>query len=129
MSCRLLLSAACLLAACSGDSGSGAADGALVYTGTGAAQCETGGLSLEQSAQRLIDAGIDVLDSACGAMTGVAFAAVCGAPTGEILVHEIRDVNAPHAREIGYESVETLVDPEQGTGYRLVDCDTREPVE
>ena len=129
MRTRLLISVACLLAACSGDPGSGGADTARVYTGTGARQCETDGLSLERSAQALVEAGIDVLDSSCGVMTGVAFPAVCGAPTGEILVHEIRSVNVPDAGELDYENVESLVDPEEGTGYRLVDCETRAPLE
>ena len=51
--------------------GSVAPGDSLVFADRGARQCESDGISLEASAQILIDAGIDVIDSACGIRTGV----------------------------------------------------------
>ena len=120
---------ALLLAACDGDGGGFAAPGdGLVFQDRGSIQCQSDGMTPEESAQTLIDAGIDVLNSTCGYRTGVAFPSVCGAPTGEILVHQIRGVNIEHAVQLGFADIETLVDPEKGTGYELIDCDDRTPV-
>lgn len=76
----------------------------------------------------LIEAGIDVLGSTCGYHTGVAYPAVCGAGTNDILVHEIRQVNLPDAEAVGFEALETLVDAAAGTGYELIDCADRATV-
>lgn len=123
--------AALALAACSNEQGGGdgTAPATLVFKDRGARQCETDGMSAEQSAQQLAEAGIDVLDSTCGRRTGIAFTTVCGAGTGDILVHEIRDTNVTHAEELGFERIETLVNAEQGTGYELLDCGERDPIE
>ena len=89
----------------------------------GAPQCEPA-ILLESSAQKLIDAGVDVLRSSCGVRTGVSYAAVCGGPSGDILVHEIRSVNIRDANRLGFQEISILVDASAGTGYQLVDCDT-----
>jgi len=94
----------------------------LIFTDSGARQCESGGMSPDESAQALIVAGVDVLQSRCGIRTGVAYAAVCGGETGQIILHEIRAVNLPTARQLGYELASTLIDPVMGTSYQSVDC-------
>ena len=112
---------ALLLAACTGDSDTAPGD-ILVYADRGARQCESDGISPEASAQTLINAGIDVLLSTCGIRTGIVFPAVCGAGTGDIVVHEIRAVNLPDAEQSGFRLISTLIDAAEGTGYQLVDC-------
>lgn len=122
------------LVACSGSSGNAPARSTslaegdlpegdiLIYADRGARQCESDGLSPEESAQILINAGIDVLASTCGIITGVAFPAVCGGGTPDILVHQIRSVNLPDAEQLGFQEINTLVDPAAGTSYQLVEC-------
>lgn len=118
-------------AACSSDGGSALDPGpgdTLVYESRGARQCESDGLTAEASAQKLINAGIDVLSSTCGYRTGVAFAAVCGGPTADILIHEIRIANLPDAERLGFAEVATLIDASAGTGYTAIDCEDRTPI-
>lgn len=124
---------AALLAGCGGDGDGGgkrfAAPGnRLVFESRQSLQCESDGISPETSAQKLINAGIDVLRSTCGNRTGVVFPAVCGGPTGEILVHEIRAVNVEDALRLGFAEVSTLVDVAAGTNYQLIDCADRTPI-
>jgi len=97
-------------------------DDLLVYADREVRQCESDGFSPEASAQILINAGIDVLQSTCGIRTGVEFPAVCGGATGDILVHEIRSVNLADAEQLGFQEISTLIDAAAGTSYRLVDC-------
>ena len=94
----------------------------LVYADREVRQCESTGISLEASAQFLIYAGIDVLQSTCGIRTGVAFPDVCGGRTADILAHEIRSVNLPDAEKLGFYDIRTLIDPSAGTNYQFVDC-------
>lgn len=112
-----------LLAACTGDSDISAPGGILVYADREARQCESDGVSPEASAQILITAEVEILQSTCGIRTGVAFAAVCGGGTADILVHEIRSVNLPDAEELGFQEISTLINAAADTGYELVDCD------
>lgn len=94
----------------------------LVYGDREVRQCESDGISPEASAQILINAGIDVLQSTCGLRTGVAFPDVCGGATADILVHKIRSVNLADAEQLGFQEISTLVDAAAGTSYELVDC-------
>jgi hypothetical protein len=55
-------------------------------------------------------------------MTGVAFPAVCGAGTTEILVHDIPASRLQSAEARGFRSVETLVNTARGTGWRRISC-------
>jgi len=100
-------------------------DDILVYSDRGVRQCESDGVSLEASAQILIDAGIDVIKSTCGIRTGVEYPAVCGGATGDILVHEIRSVNLSDAEQLDFQEISTLIDAAAGTSYELVDCADR----
>ncbi len=97
----------------------------LVYVDREVRQCESDGVSLESSAQILINAGIDVLQSTCGIKTGVQYPAVCGGATADILVHEIRSVNLPDAEQLGFQEIGTLIDAAAGRSYQLVDCAVR----
>ena len=116
---------AVFLAACSEDSG--LPENSLVFADRGVRQCESNGISPGASAQILINAGVDVLRSNCGLRTGVNYPALCGAGTADILVHQIRSVNMPHAAQLGFQDVRSLVDSADGTGYRLINCATRFP--
>jgi hypothetical protein len=100
-------------------------DDLLVYADREVRQCESDGVSLEASAQTLINAGIDVLQSTCGFRTGVEFPAVCGGATADIVVHEIRSVNLLDAEQLGFQEISTLIDAAAGTSYQLVDCADR----
>lgn len=97
---------------------------ALVFESRQSVQCGSRGITAQQSAQRLINGGLDVTRSGCGVMTGVAFAAVCGGGTGEILLHEIRTANVDDADRLGFAPVEELRNPATGQGYSWVDCQT-----
>ena len=119
--------AAVLFAQCDGSDSLRLGHGdTLVFADRGAHQCQQDGMTPEVSAQRLIDAGVDVLKSYCGQRTGVAFPAVCGAPTGDILLHQIRAANLPDAERLGFQNVAQLA--AIGQGYVLVDCTTRRPL-
>ena len=87
-------------------------------------QCGSRGLTTRQSAQKLVDGGIDVIASHCGAVTGVVYVALCGTETGEILIHEIRGVNLRDAEQLGFNPVTELQDPASGTSWEKVDCQT-----
>jgi|SRR5688572_10521758 len=100
----------------------------LVYESRQAIQCTTRGLTTQQSAQKLVNGGIDVLESNCGVNTNLVFAAVCGAGTGDILIHKIRSTNLADAEQLGFSSVATLNNPTTGIGYAKVDCDTGAPL-
>ena len=100
----------------------------LVYELRQTVQCGPPGLTTQQSAQKLVNGGIDVLESNCGVSTGVAFIAVCGAGTGELIIHKIRGANLGDAEQLGFNPVEELVSSAAGTGYMKVDCDTGAPL-
>jgi hypothetical protein len=97
----------------------------VVYEGRGRLQCDfTGGITPAQSAMKLTGAGVDVLRSGCGVMTGVVFAAVCGGSSGELLLHEIRAENRETAEQLGFAPAQELVSRVSETGYAWVDCQT-----
>jgi hypothetical protein len=100
----------------------------LVYESRQAIQCTTRGLTTQASAQKLVNGGIDVLESNCGVNTNLVFAAVCGAGTGDLLIHKIRSSNLADAEHLGFSSVDTLRNPTTGIGYAKVDCDTGAPL-
>jgi len=132
----LLTAATCAtLGACGGDSSEDPLRGekvssgdVLVYESRQAIQCTSRGLTTQASAQKLVNGGIDVLESNCGVNTGLVFAAVCGNGTGDILIHKIRRVNLADAEQLGFSSVDTLRNPATGIGYAKVDCDTGAPL-
>jgi len=126
----ILLVAGCAgLGACGGEEPQGVIPGdALVYESRQAITCGTRGLTTQQSAQKLIDGGIDVVRSNCGVITGIALPAVCGIDSAEIIIHEIRSSNLRDAGQRGFHPVTELVDPAHEMGYMKVDCETRAPL-
>ena len=132
----LLTAATCAtLGACGGESAEDplrservSSGDVLVYESRQAIQCTTRGLTTQESAQKLVNGGIDVLESNCGVNTGLAFATVCGNGTGDILIHKIRSSNLADAEQRGFSSVATLSNPTTGIGYAKVDCDTGAPL-
>ena len=103
------------------DGGSSSGENIFVYDTREILQCARA-MSLEESAQRLVDAGVDVLASTCGYRTGVAVPTVCGVPSTAFLAHKIREANLADAEDEGFLDVATLVDAEAGTSYEFVEC-------
>ncbi len=96
-----------------------------VFSSRGRLQCDfTGGITPQQSELKLTREGVDVLRSGCGVMTERAFAAVCGGPSGELVLHEIRSVNLDTAERIGFSAVDELKVPGGSKGFAWVDCET-----
>ena len=95
-----------------------------VFIGNGHTQCNDDAIPLSQTQMMLVHAGIDVLSSACGVITGVAYPAVCGGGTGEINLHTIRAVNLFDAERMGFRDVAAIgADPQViGTGYQESAC-------
>lgn len=116
------------LISCGGNKSSNVASHAgeniIVYISKGNKQCSHDGLSADGSVRVLVNAGVDVIETFCGAITGLAFAAVCGGGTGDIIAHKIRKVNLSSAKELGYEDVETLVDVKNMVGYEIHKCES-----
>lgn len=119
-----------ILAACSGDEmnpptapGQTDSDAVVYEAGPRLAQCAAPAITLSQSAAKLSQASIEVRSSSCAIRTGVAFPAMCGAGTGEILVHNIPASGVSGAESRGFRAVETLVDAGSRTGWRRIHCD------
>ncbi len=94
----------------------------LVFADREVRQCESDGMLPAESAQILIDGGLDVIQTTCGFQTGVEYPTVCGAKTADIIVHQIRSVNLPDAEKLGFQNIITLIDVAAGTSYQLNDC-------
>lgn len=87
------------------------------------AQCEPAATTLEQSAGRLDQAGIEILRSSCGVISDMGFAAVCGGATGQILLHDIRGSSLAAAQSLGFKDAATLVaDAPSGDGWERAPC-------
>lgn len=95
-----------------------------VYIDSGAKQCLYSGHPLAKTEQRLQQAGISVVDSACGVLTGVSFPAVCGGRTEKINLHTINLDNLVQAEQLGFKPIASL---QQGElpGFKKVACDQR----
>ena len=65
----------------------------------------------------LITNGIDVIQSDCAYNNLMAFPSVCGADTGEILVHEIPKQNVVDAEKSGFTNTNDISDD-----YSIYDC-------
>ena len=72
--------------------------GGPVFESRQAIQCATRGLTTQQSGQKLVNGGIDVLESNCGVKTGFVYAAACGNGNVDILIHKIRRVESRRCR-------------------------------
>lgn len=93
----------------------------LVYINDSSVQCEFEGVSEQETAQILIDYGVDVIESTCGYISGVAVATQCGLGDININVHLISDDKVIDAQNIGYELIATL-ENEEGLGYETIEC-------
>lgn len=116
------VSCAMLLAACSSNEPTTTErTGTLVFIDDGAVQCEPGSQSLQETAKILNEQGIEVLNSQCGNLTGMAFAAMCGGKTSGIHLHTITKSQLAVAAELGFASAASLANDE-GLGYEIVPC-------
>jgi hypothetical protein len=97
-------------------------DRVTIYINNGAIQCESEGLSEQETAQQLIDNGIDVVMSTCGMLTGVVVPAACGEGDIYINLHVIYAQNLPDAQGLGFETVSALK-TEDGVGYMILGCE------
>jgi hypothetical protein len=120
---------AAVLAACSEEDtslvpapGPSGAEAVVFEGGPALAQCAAPALTVPQSAAKLEGAGIPVRTSSCGVRTGVAYPAVCGAPTGEIILHNIALASLPAAEAAGFQPAQGLVNATRGTGWRRRSC-------
>ncbi len=91
----------------------------LVYGSAGKIQCDLeSGLTTSESAQKLIDNGIDVTSSYCGYISDMAVVTVCGAGTLDIILHLIPIQNSQDAQDLGFSLASEMID-----GYELNDCE------
>jgi hypothetical protein len=93
----------------------------FVYKDDGAVQCETAGMSPEDSAQPLIDIGIDVLESNCGYLSDIAIAAQCGLGDSNINLHSIDVQSLVDVEDLGFFPVSSLSRNGED-GYVIIGC-------
>ncbi|MCX2778776.1 hypothetical protein [Microbulbifer thermotolerans] len=86
-----------------------------VFEGRGNRQCEGGGLSLEESRAKLADSGVEVEESRCATRTDRMYPAVCGAPTGDILMHLIPMDALDAALELGFDPADQIQYQQRGS--------------
>lgn len=91
----------------------------VVYDPRATIQCDGAGLSLSESAQTLIDAGIDVISSSCGIVEG-AEADFCNEETPLKHFHRVHDGNVQDALNLGFEEPQTEEDPDTGQPPHLL---------
>lgn len=91
-----------------------------VYIAKGNTQCNDDGLTLAETTSYLTDANIDITESQCGVIEGVAFASVCGGGTADIYVHTIKTSDLINATNIGF--TETSLLTPQSLTYSTIDC-------
>lgn len=107
------------LAACTGDTQT-----VTVYeAGPVVTQCSEPTVTLEQSAARLDAANVEILRSSCGVMKGMMFPSVCGAATGQILLHDVRGSSLATAKSMGFSNAADLPeDADSGSGWERSRC-------
>ncbi|MGL6162633.1 hypothetical protein [Microbulbifer sp.] len=79
-----------------------------VYEARGSRQCEGGGTTLEESSGKLTSNGVEVQESHCGARTDRMYPAVCGGPTGDILLHLVSKKSLDAALELGFDPADQI---------------------
>lgn len=94
---------------------SGSGELIWVFEARGNRQCEEGGITLDASRDKLAAARVAVHESACGARTDKMFPAVCGGPTGDILLHRIPKHELDMALQLGF-------DPAAQAQYEAGNC-------
>lgn len=98
-----------------------AGDYKMVYINNGSIQCESKGLAPATTAQTLIDHDIEVMQSQCGRLSGMAVAAQCGLGDININIHTINTDKLAGAEALGFQPVATLKN-DSGAGYTINDC-------
>ena len=93
----------------------------IVYINDGAIQCESEGMSQQETAQILINGGIDVIKSQCGYLSGIDVAAQCGLGDNNINLHTINIQNLIDAQALGFDTVLTL-NRDDDIGYVIIEC-------
>lgn len=80
-----------------------------VYISKQRKQCEDEtGKALAVTKDELQAAGIEVITSECGVITGIMGPALCGSMTLDINIHGIDERKIPEAEALGYKSVESF---------------------
>jgi hypothetical protein len=97
-------------------------DTVTAFKSKGAVQCGSPGMTAHKSAQLLTNNGFDVVSSHCGIETNLGIAAVCGAATINVNIHEIRISNLSDAEDLDYRDVTALENESTGAGYEIVEC-------
>jgi hypothetical protein len=87
--------------------GGGQAEAVVFEPGPRLSQCGAIAITRTQSAAKLTAAGIEVRRSSCG-HDGMAHPTVCGAGTGELLLHDIPATSVAAAEAAGFGSVDRL---------------------
>lgn len=83
-------------------------DVVVFEAGPQVAQCAPVAVTLQQSAARLSGAGVEVRRSSCGFIEDVFYPAVCGAGTGQILLHDIPAEALAAAEAAGFAPADSL---------------------
>jgi len=86
-----------------------------VFQARGNRQCEGGGISLEQSNAKLTGNGVEVQESRCGTRSDRMYPAVCGGPTGDILLHLISQESLDAALELGFDPADQIQYQQRGS--------------
>lgn len=90
--------------------GEGEAQAVVFEAGPHVGQCEGPVVTPAQSAAKLTAAGIEVERSSCGHRVGVMYPALCGAQTGELILHDIPESQLEAARGAGFGSAADLAE-------------------
>jgi len=85
----------------------------VVFESKGAVQCESEGITVSDSAQKLINSGIDVIESHCAYHNLTDVMSVCGAGSNEIIIHNIPAQSSVDALELGFY---------EATDYSIYEC-------
>lgn len=93
-----------------------------VYESRGASQCESAGLTPQQSADKLHQAGLAVSHSHCALRTDLMFASQCGQPNGEIIIHTVPASAQAKAQALGFAPLADLAQVSGETGYESIAC-------
>lgn len=92
-----------------------------VFIDNGAVQCQFSGKPPAETATLLTDGGVEVIESQCAVLTGMAVAAMCGMGDLNIHVHTIDANDVSKAETLGFRSVGALAQGEEA-GWLPTDC-------
>ena len=93
-----------------------------IYESRGGRQCESAGLSPQQSVDKLQQAGLPVNNSRCAQRTDLMFASQCGQPNGEIIIHTVPASAQAKAQALGFTPLADLAQGTDEPGYASMAC-------